>query len=93
MLAEMAYLYGDRISDVESAELVGKLRVRGTTEAMLAADTVSRGASRDATAESSLRARDAILLELRAWADLDQKAPSLAGLRDRLSAPEGLRII
>jgi hypothetical protein len=89
----MAYLYGDRISDVESAELVGKLRLRGTSDAILAADTVSRGASRDATAESSSQARAAILLELRDWVDLDRTAPGLATLRDHLSAPEGLRII
>ena len=89
----MAYLYGDRISDTDSAKLVGKLRDRGTTGAILAAQTVTRGASRDATAESSQQARDAILLELQDWADLDKDAPGLATLRDRLAAPEGLRII
>jgi hypothetical protein len=93
MLDVMAYLYGDRISDTESAKLVVKLRDRGTAAASLAADTVTRGASRDATAESSLSARDAILLELRDWPGLDSEAPSLAALRDRLAAPEGLRII
>lgn len=89
----MAYLYGDRISDADSAKLVTRLRGRGTAAAALAADTVTRGASRDATAESSLNARDAILLELREWAHLDEEAPSLALVRDRLAAPEGIRII
>jgi hypothetical protein len=87
-------LYGDRITDAESAELISKLRSRGTADAIVAANTVGKGPSRDATVETSLQARDAILLELRDWPDLDEEAPNLAALRDRLSAPsQGLRII
>lgn len=87
-------IYGDRVSDVESAELIDKLRLRGTSDAIVAANTVSRGPSRDATAATSTTAREAILFELRAWAGLDESAPNLAALRDRLSAPpRGLRII
>ena len=94
MLRSVPRLYGVRISDAESAELIAKLRVRGTTGAIIAADTVGTGPSRDTTAATSLQARDAILLELRGWDDLDRNAPDLAGLRDRLSAPQqGRRII
>jgi len=94
MLEVMPRLYGDRISDAESAELIAKLRARGTTDALVAANTVGKGPSRDATVATSLQARDAILLELRDWEDLDETAPSLAGLRDRLAAPQqGLKII
>ena len=90
----MPRLYGDRITDAESAELVAKLRARGTSDALVAANTVGRGPSRDATVRTSLQARDAILLELRDWVDLDEEAPNLAALRKRLSAPsQGLRII
>lgn len=90
----MPRLYGDRISDAESAELIAKLRARGTSDATIAADTVGRGPGRDTTVATSLKARDAILLELRDWDELDTKAPSLAGLRDRLSgAQQGHRII
>ncbi len=88
MLGSMPRLYGDRISDAESAELVAKLRARGTSQATIAANTVGKGPSRDTTVATSLQARDAILLELRDWEDLDEKAPSLAGLRDRLSTPQ-----
>jgi hypothetical protein len=94
MLNSMPRLYGDRITDVESTELIAKLRARGTSEATIAADTVGRGPSRDTTVATSLQARHAILLELRDWEDLDEKSPGLAGLRDRLSAPQqGSRII
>jgi hypothetical protein len=87
-------LYGDRITDAESAELIAKLRARGTSGAIIAARTVGTGANRDTTAAASLEARNAILLELRDWEDLDKEAPSLAGLRDRLSGPQqGRRII
>ena len=49
---------------------------------------------RDATAETSNQAREAILLELQEWVDLDKVAPDLAVLRDHLSAPQqGKRII
>ena len=45
-------------------------------------------------AATSTQAREAILFELKAWAGLDDSAPNLAALRDRLSAPpRGLRII
>lgn len=94
MLEAMPLLYGDRITDAESAELVGKLRARGTSDATIAAETVGKGPRRDATVATSMQARDAILLELQAWKNLDASSPSLAGLRDRLSAPtRGQRII
>jgi hypothetical protein len=94
MLASVPLIYGDRVSDAESAQLIDKLRSRGTSAALVAANTVSRGPSRDATAATSTQAREAILFELKAWADLDDSAPNLAALRDRLSAPpRGLRII
>ena len=87
-------LYGNRISDAESAELISKLRARGTSGATAAADTVGTGPRRDTTAESSLQARNAILFELQEWNDLATKAPGLVGLRDRLSGPQqGRRII
>jgi hypothetical protein len=87
-------LYGDRISDAESAELIAKLRARGTSAAIIAADTVGKGPRRDATVATSLEARDMILLELCDWDDLDETAPRLAGLRDRLAAPQqGHRIL
>jgi len=87
-------IYGDRVSDAESAQLIDKLRSRGTSAALVAANTVSRGPSRDATAATSTQAREAILFELNAWTGLDESAPNLAALRDRLSAPpRGLRII
>ena len=90
----MPRLYGDRITDAESTELIAKLRPRGTADALLAANTVSRGPGRDTTVTTSLQARNAILLELRDWVDLDATAPSLAVLRDRLAAPQqGHRII
>ena len=90
----MPRLYGDRISDAESAELIAKLRARGTADSLLAANTVGKGPGRDATVATSLQARDAILLELIDWDDLDATSPSLAVLRDRLAAPkQGLRII
>jgi hypothetical protein len=94
MLAPVPLIYGDRVSDAESAQLIDKLRSRGTSAALVAANTVSRGPSRDATAATSTQARAAILFELNAWAGLDESAPNLAALRDRLSAPpRGLRII
>jgi hypothetical protein len=94
MLGSVPRLYGDRISDAESAELIAKLRARGTSDASIAALTVGAGANRDATAATSLQARDAILLELLDWDALDEEAPSLAGLRDRLACPQqGSRII
>ncbi len=90
----MPRLYGDRISDAESAELIAKLRSRGTTDGKLAADTVGKGPGRDTTVATSLKAREAILRELRDWPNLDTSAPSLAAIRDRLSGPhQGQRII
>jgi len=94
MLNEMPRLYGDRVTDAESAELVAKLLARRTPDALVAANTVAKGPSRDATAATSLQARDAILLELLEWSDLDVSSPCLAALRDRLASPQrGLRII
>ena len=52
------------MSDAESAQLIDKLRSRGTSAALVAANTVSRGPSRDATAATSTQAREAILFEL-----------------------------
>ena len=90
----MPRLYGDRISDAESSELIEKLRARGTANSLLAATTVGRGPGRDATVATSLQAREAILAELLDWDDLDAQSPSLAVLRDHLAAPkQGLRII
>jgi hypothetical protein len=90
----MPRLYGDRISDAESAELIAKLRARGTSDATIAADTVGKGPGRDTTVETSLKAREAILLELSDWPDLDSHAPALAAIRDRLSGGQrGQRII
>ncbi len=88
MLDAMPRLYGDRITDAESAELIARLRARGTAEATTAADTVGKGPSRDATVATSLVAREAIALELREWDGLDAVAPSLARLRDRLATPQ-----
>ena len=88
MLQWMPRLFGDRISDAESAALIARLRARGTSEALIAADTVGKGPSRDATLATSLVAREAILRELCDWDGLDQDASSLAGIRDRLSIPQ-----
>lgn len=94
MLVVMPRLYGDRITDAESIELVARLRARGTPGSLMAAATIGKGAGRDTTMASSEQARDAILLELREWDGLDEHAPSLAGLRNRLSGPQqGRRII
>jgi hypothetical protein len=93
-LVVMPRLYGDRITDAESAELIAKLRARGTSDSKIAADTVGKGPGRDTTVATSLRAREAILHELRDWPDLDASAPGLAGIRDRLSGQQqGQRII
>jgi hypothetical protein len=87
MLDVMPRLYGDRITDAESVELIARLRARGTKEAIAAANTVGKGPSRDATVATSLVARDAIALELREWDCLEETSPTLARLRDRLSTP------
>ena len=56
--------------------------------------SVCRALRRHATAATSSQAREAILFELNSWKGLDESAPNLAALRDRLSAPpRGLRII
>jgi len=90
----MPYLYGDRITDVESADLLTRLRARGTPEATMAAETIRPGARPDASHGTSEQVQAAILVELRDWDDLDKTAPSLAVVRDRLSVPKrGLRII
>ncbi|MSO94980.1 MAG: hypothetical protein EXQ81_04190 [Thermoleophilia bacterium] len=90
----MPRLYGDRISDAESAELIAKLRARGTPDAAIGADTVGKGPGRDATVATTLQAREAILRELRDWANLDSEAPNLAVIRDHLAGQQqGQRII
>jgi hypothetical protein len=90
----MPYLYGDRITDVESADLLARLRARGTPEATMAAETIRPGTRSGRSHGTSEQAQAAILVELRDWHDLDQTAPGLAVVRDRLSGPQrGLRII
>ena len=90
----MPYLFGDRISDVESADLLARLRERGTPEAIMAAETIRPAARPRASHGTSEQVQSAILVELRAWDDLDKTAPGLAVVRDRLSGPQrGLRII
>ena len=95
----MPRLYGDRVSDAESALLIEKLRVRGSSGSLIAANTVGKGPSRDATAETSNQAREAILLELREWADLDKTAPIwpssaiTSPLRSRASASSDGRTV
>jgi hypothetical protein len=60
----------------------------------MAAQTLGTGQGRDSTAATGLEVRDAILLELVEWDDLDSIASGLARLRDRLSGPQqGRRII
>ncbi|WP_411277926.1 hypothetical protein, partial [Gaiella sp.] len=81
----MPRLYGDRITDAESAALIAKLRSRGTPDATIAANTGGKGPGRDTSVATSLKAREAILLELCSWPDLEASAPGLAGIRDRLS--------
>ena len=90
----MPWLYGDRITDADAAELLARLRARDTSQATLAAATIASGQGREATAATGLEVREAILLELVDWDDLDDTAPGLARLRDRLSGPQqGRRII
>jgi hypothetical protein len=79
-----AWLYGVAISDEEIEQLLARLRARRTPESLWAAGTFTREARRDAHAETALIARQAILQELREWADLDVAAPRLATVRDRL---------
>jgi hypothetical protein len=84
----MAWLYGKQIREAEEAELLRRLRERGTIEAVYAADTVkASGAHRNATSETSVQARSAILLELQEWTGLERTAPGLAALRDHLATP------
>jgi hypothetical protein len=87
----MPYLYGDRITEVESADLLARLRARGSAEATMAAETIRPGVRRDATHGTSEQVQAAILVELLDW---DNLTPGLAVVRDRLSGPQrGLRII
>lgn len=87
----MPYLYGDRITEVESADLLARLRARGSAEATMAAAAIRPGIRRDATHGTSEQVQAAILVELRDW---DNLTPGLAVVRDRLSGPQrGLRII
>jgi hypothetical protein len=83
----MAHLYGNPISDEEQAELVRRLRNRGTDAAARAATALGGGANRHATIESAEQVRQLILRELQDWAELDETSPRLAAVRDRLAAP------
>ena len=80
----MPHLYGDRITTVENAELISRLRARGTDDAMAAANTLATSRNPKSTATTALQVRDAILLELRDWEDLG-KNTRLAALRHRLA--------
>ena len=74
---------------MELAELVARLRSRGTAASLAAADTLSGSpsADRSASAESSGLTREAIVFELNQWDNLQEASPHLTALRDRL-APE-----
>ena len=89
----MAHLYGDPVPDACVAILVERLRARGTADAIAAAHVCTRGMGRQGTAEGARVARDAILLELTDWIDLETEAPALAAVRDRLARAPGERII
>ena len=79
---------------MESADLLARLRERGTPEATMAAEAIRRGAHRNASHGTSEQVQAAILVELRGWVDLDKTAPGLAVVRDRLSGSQrGIRII
>ena len=89
-VAKLALLYGYTVQEEELAKLLRRLRARGTPSATDAATTIRRGkAVREA--ETATETREAILVELREWNDIDYDAPLLAALRDRLSAAKGLR--
>jgi hypothetical protein len=84
----MPLIYGARLSEMELAELVARLRSRGTSASLAAADTLSGSrADRSASAESSGLVRKAIVFELSQWDNLEEASPHLTALRDRL-APE-----
>ena len=84
----MPRLYGKSISEAEYAELLRRLRGRGTRTADLAADTFSESSAiRHATPESADEVRDAVRLELREWNTLDSDAPGLTAVRDVLGVP------
>lgn len=89
----MAHLYGDPVPDACVANLVERLQARGSADAAAAVQVCTRGMGRQGTAEDSRAARDAILLELTDWIDLDREAPALAAVRDRLARAPGERII
>ena len=74
---------------MELAELVARLRSRGTAASLAAADTLSGSpsADRSASAETSGLTREAIVFELNQWDNLQEASPHLTALRDRL-APE-----
>jgi hypothetical protein len=82
-------IYGAQLSEMELAELVARLRSRGTAASLAAADTVSgsRRADRSASAETSAVVRGAIVFELNQWDAWEETSPHLTALRDRL-APE-----
>ncbi len=90
----MPRLYGDPVSDEELAELLRRLRERGTPDAVRAANTLSQGPSRTATAETAVLVRETVRQELDEWVGLDDEAPRLASVRDRLAGSgEGMRVI
>lgn len=89
----MPYLYGDRISDLESGMLIERLNARGTDEARRAAEVCGHIRSATRTAASANEARAVILAELASWDGLDESAPDLARVRDRLKAPPGQKVI
>jgi len=78
-------LYGEPIPPAEADELLSRLAGRGTSEAATAARLLGERKTRNANAATGLEARDAILLELIEWKELDTSALGLAHLRDRLS--------
>jgi hypothetical protein len=75
-------LYGNPISAAEDTELIARLRARGSRDSIVAAVTLGTIRNPKSTASTAQQVRDAILLELREWEDLDN-ATSLAALRDR----------
>ncbi len=85
----MPWIYGIKVSEADYAELLRRLRDRGTAKPAFAANTVEQVAKRDATIETALDDREAILTELRDWQGLDEASPELAAVRDWLARPPG----
>jgi hypothetical protein len=82
----VALLFGYRVQEEEIAQLLRRLRVRGTPSAADAVRTIRRGRAVGEAPETATETREAILVELREWNDIEHDAPLLAALRDRLSA-------